>query len=83
MKPEMAEKKVKFVESEICAQDIMPITEDKVRKHCGKKPPKAFFTRLTITIAPKELKVTICDKETACELEMELLIRGENKTLFK
>jgi hypothetical protein len=78
MKPEMAEKKVKFAESEICAQDIMPITEDKVRKHCGKKASKTYFTRFTITIAPKELKVTICDKETASQLEMELLHRGKN-----
>ena len=81
-KAEHIDKKIKFRESEICAKDIMPITEEHVRVHCGKPDPKAYFTKFTIAIAPKELKVTICEKLTASEIEEELLRRGklENMT---
>lgn len=74
---ETIEKKIKFKESEICAKDIMPITDEKVRIHCGKPEPGSYFTRFTIAIAPKELKVTICEKQTAIEIEEELLKRGK------
>lgn len=32
---------------------------------------------MTINIAPRELKVTICEKKTAAELESEMLKRGQ------
>ena len=54
-KQEMIDKKVKCIDSEICAKDIMPITDEKVRIHCGKPDKKHYFTRFTIAIAPKEL----------------------------
>lgn len=73
----MIEKKIKYNESEICAKDIMPITDEKVRVHCGKPDKKSYYTRITIAIAPKELKVTICEKNIAAEMEEELLRRGK------
>lgn len=77
MTAEQAEKKCKFRETEISANDIMPVTEERVIKHCGKPQPKSFFTRFTIAIAPRELKVTICEKNTAKEIEEELMRRGK------
>ena len=44
---------------------------------CGKPEKGSYFTKFTIAIAPKELKVTICERETAIELEQELLRRGQ------
>ena len=73
MTAELAEKKVTFREAEISAKDIMPITEEHLRAHCGKPDKKAYFTRFTIAIAPRELKVTLCEKQTAADLEEELL----------
>ena len=73
MTTEQAEKKCKFRETEICANDIMPVTEERVIRHCGKPEPKSYFTRFTIAIAPRELKVTLCEKNTAKEFERELL----------
>ena len=55
----------------------MPITEEKVRAHCGKPAPKSYFTKFTISISPRELKVSICEKTTAAELEYELFNRGQ------
>ena len=62
MKEELQEKKVKFREGEISAKEIMPITDEKVRIQCGKPSPKSYFTKFTINIAPREMKVTICEK---------------------
>ena len=62
MTEELTEKKVTFREAEISAKDIMPITEEHLRAHCGKPDKKGYFTRFTIAIAPRELKVTLCEK---------------------
>lgn len=77
MKSELTEKKITFREAEISAKDMMPITEEHLRTHCGKPDKKAYFTRFTISIAPRELKVTLCEKQTAADLEEELLRRGK------
>jgi len=53
----------------------MPITQEEVRKF--KTPHRPYFTKFTINIARRELKVTICEKHTAAELEQELLLRGK------
>ena len=73
------EDKVKFREWEYSAKDMLPITEDGLRMHCGKPSSdkrKDFYQRIQISIAMKELKVTICEKSLAAELEWELYNRS-------
>ena len=77
----MKEKKVKFREWEVNANEMMPITEEKVRSHCGKPAPKSYYQKFTISIAPRELRVTICEKHTAAELEHEIYMRGKIDTM--